>query len=218
MTLSVCAHRAQRGDSRHAAQWIVVWLLIFVLSGLTAGCAINTAGPVAVGPNGAIYAEYFSLTGRLSVRQGDRLDTAKIEWLRERDLEVIRFYTPFGSQLAELTATAGSATLRRGEAIETAASTADLVARVLGVYVESSSLAGWLQGRGLEQPLRSAGNTAAVEWRVSGEQWQQGPRESRYAGRLTAISPGGDTSLRLVVDRFEPLPQAADSAGIKAAP
>jgi outer membrane biogenesis lipoprotein LolB len=198
---------------------VVVLALLVSAFFIVSGCASTRtpdAARIAVAPatsSEATIAESFVLAGRMSVRQGSgadaRVDTVRIEWQHAADRDVMRFYSPFGSQLAEITATALGSTLTRGDAVEQAASFAALTRSQLGVAIDARLLARWVQGVDTDKAQRLALSGAgkadeAREWTIKTENIQTLPGASRfrYAARLTATD--GETTLRLVVDQFSP--------------
>jgi outer membrane biogenesis lipoprotein LolB len=200
---------------------VVVLALLVSAFFIVSGCASTRtpdAAQIAVAPatsSEAIIAESFVLAGRMSVRQGSgadaRVDTVRIEWQHAPDRDVMRFFSPFGSQLAEITATPLRSTLSRGDAVEHAASFAALTRSQLGVAIDARLLARWVQGVDTDKTQRIALSGAgaekiddAREWTIKTENVQTLPGASRfrYAARLTATD--GETTLRLVVDQFSP--------------
>ncbi len=95
--------------------------LVCLIAALVSACA--TAPNVARAPtvsdlvtSGAPQtARQYWLSGRLSVRINDRLDIAKIVWTRNANDENLQVFTPFGSQIADLTrGNNGRVTLKQG--------------------------------------------------------------------------------------------------------
>lgn len=186
------------------AAWCVLmaWLL---------GACETLPPAVMVSTANVSIASYFSMTGRLSVRAGERLDSVKLVWLKDQRLQRLQFFTPFGSQMAEvLQADGGVATLRQGKEVVTADSLATLTESFLGFALDTAEIEQWIQGAGLvdgepRDMLLRDGNI----WRVTAERFQVAtasnrPRETfRYAARLTAVK--GDITIRLVVDEWQTL-------------
>lgn len=172
--------------------------------------ACETLPPAVMVPAANVsIARYFSMTGRLSVRAGERLDSVKLVWLKDQRLQRLQFFTPFGSQVAEVLQADGDvATLRQGKEVVTAESLATLTESFLGVALDTAEIGQWIQGAGLvdgehRDLLLRDGNS----WRVTAERFQVAtapnrPREIfRYAARLTAVK--GDITIRLVVDEWQ---------------
>ena len=163
-------------------------------------------------------AQFFTLTGRLSIRQNDRLDSVKIVWSKDAREERLKFFTPFGSQLAELVKimpAGGRAevTLSNGNQVTRAASIDALTKSVLGVALEVDQIARWVQGIGLTedmpQDIRLHDDSV---WQVTAERFQNAQDIYRYAARISAVKGAhtgvgaqfvaGDISLKLVVDEW----------------
>ena len=163
-------------------------------------------------------AQFFTLTGRLSIRQNDRLDSVKIVWSKDAREERLKFFTPFGSQLAELvkiTPDGGRAeiTLNNGNQITRAVSIDELTESVLGVALEVDQIARWIQGTGLTEDLpQDIRLRDGSVWQVTAERFQNAQDIYRYAARISAVKGAhtavgaqfvaGDISLRLVVDEW----------------
>jgi outer membrane biogenesis lipoprotein LolB len=142
--------------------------------------------------------QQFSLRGRLSVRVADRIDTAEIRWVRGTTSESLKVYTPFGNQIAELQVTASGARLIRGDQVEVAPDVATLTERLFGISIDTSHLARWVQGLGLD--AASVSKAGGRIWQLEAENIRM-LGAGRVAGRITARD--GDTVVRLVVDSFE---------------
>jgi outer membrane biogenesis lipoprotein LolB len=147
------------------------------------------------------------LNGRVSVRVGERLETAKIVWSRGRAEERLQFFTPFGSQVAEVIVSrdgpsAGDVTLRRGSETVSASSMAQLTESLLGAALNTDEIARWVQGAGLreDQVVEVTLKDGAV-WQVTAEKFQEKFRPDRVVTRLLAIK--GDTVVRLFVDEWK---------------
>lgn len=144
--------------------------------------------------------EKFNLSGRLSVRAAERLDSARFTWERSSaGNETLKFFTPFGSQIAEVVAATGRATLTRGKEVEYAASETELIERVLGVRLSTAEIARWLQGLGLD----ATGAAPTAEWKIVAENFTLRDG-AKIASRLTATRGVGadEISVRLVIDEF----------------
>lgn len=146
--------------------------------------------------------ESFSLSGRISVRVDDRIDSGQLRWERDAsgDRESMALLTPLGSQVAELIREGTRAEFRRGterQAGEFAALTESLV----GVALDLPAIVRWLQGAGLDAQGRGvAASSDGRNWEIQAEGLTaQGP--SLVARRLTLIS--GGTVIKLVVDHWE---------------
>jgi outer membrane biogenesis lipoprotein LolB len=178
------------------------------------GCAslpnesAGTARPTATVTKPKV-AAHFSLSGRISVRVDDRLDSAKIVWERNRNEEHIKFFTPFGSQLAEVSRVKGGrTTMIQGSETTAAESIAELTQSLLGVALETDEVARWVQGDGLTENVPFDFSSADGNvWRVTAEKFESTPEVDaasyRFVSRLTAIK--GATRVRFVIDEWKAL-------------
>jgi outer membrane biogenesis lipoprotein LolB len=179
-------------------------LAILGLLLVTGGCAVTTLpeSKTVAAPERAAPALTFVLTGRISVRVDDRIDSGQLRWERDgpRDTERIALMTPLGSQVAELTREGMRAEFRRGEERRTGEISA-LTESLIGVSLDLNQIAGWVQGEGLDvQGQGRAESRDGRRWDISAE----GPlANSRtwIARRLTLQS--GGTVVKLVVDVWE---------------
>ncbi len=181
-------------------------LLCVTLFSLLTGCAAWLPVAETAAPSGApVFIERFNLSGRLSVRVADRLDTTKIEWLRDGTRETLRFYSPLGSQLAEVSATAHGATLTRGESIEHAPSIGALTQVLVGVAINTELLARWVQGIDVDATDARGASDISANWTIRAENLRavDGVKGGRIASRISVSRD--DTALRLFVDHFRPL-------------
>jgi outer membrane lipoprotein LolB len=194
----------------HAAHcvWVVAFL---VCATLLSGCATlpnESARPTATVTTPKV-AAHFSLSGRISVRVDDRLDSAKIIWERNQNEERLKFFTPFGSQLAEVSRVKGGrTTMIQGSETTAAESIAELTQALLGVALETDEVARWVQGDGLTEnvPFDFASADGTV-WRVTAEKFESATLTDtsghRYVSRLTATK--GATRVRFVIDEWKAL-------------
>jgi|LakMenEpi03Aug12_release.lakeMendotaPanAssembly.Ray.scaffolds.fasta_scaffold929045_2 outer membrane lipoprotein LolB len=154
-----------------------------------------------------VFIERFALAGRLSIRVGDRLDSVRIEWTRDANKETINFFSPFGSQLAQVSASAEGASLARGDQTEYAPTVGALTQSLLGTPIDTALLARWVQGLDVSvaSNISSATGDRLARWTVRTESVRavDGIVGGRYATRMTATE--GETTVRLFVDQFRPL-------------
>ncbi len=152
-------------------------------------------------------AKHFSMTGRISVRVDDRLDSAKIVWERTQDGERLKFFTPFGSQLAEVASDKDGVTTMTQDNVTVAAdSIAELTKSLLGVSLVTDEIARWVQGDGLtENKSFDFASADGTVWRVTAEKFELASAASnyRFVSRLNATK--GGTRVRLVVDEWKAL-------------
>lgn len=178
------------------AQAIFIAVVMVVMQ----GCA-TTVPPIESVTAAALPAKYFRLQGRISVRVADKLDSGKLVWNKSADEERLSFYTPFGSQVAEMAKKAtGPVLLKRDNETLSAESISELTAMVLGVPLDMESIAAWTQGIGLKENESVEKRFANGDvWQVTAEKFQtQG--EYRFVTRLTAVS--AETVVKLVIDEW----------------
>ncbi len=181
------------------------------------GCAIAPSAMDA--PSAEAYAParlvpYFSLSGRISVRQDQRGEAGQLRWTNSRDAQRIVLSSPLGQVVAQLEQFAGAdAELRTGSETRRAGGLAELTRDVLGTAVPIHDLAFWLQGHvdpasgdavvatrdehGRPESLNHAG------WEIVLEDFRS-IGDAVVATRLTARR--GDTVVKLVVDDWKALP------------
>lgn len=180
---------------RQSRRWFALGLMVVL-----AACSTTAFSPP---PNTqSAFAPHFKLSGRISVRVNDKIDSGQIRWSRNAAEERVGIYSPLGSQLGELLheTGAGSVSLQQGKEITRAASVAALTESLLGVPLELARLAQWVQGVGMAENVATAmtmGNGS--QWQVTAERFQVSGTH-RFASRLIAVS--GDTVVRLVVDEW----------------
>jgi outer membrane biogenesis lipoprotein LolB len=168
------------------------------LAGLLAACA--AAPPQQSLPALAGVPEAFEMSGRLSVRQGDRSDIARLRWTHREGSDVWVFASPLGNEVARIESDASGARLEQGGAapVERAASFSALAQRALGVALDPSTLVQWLHGSG---PAQGGGWEVRIE-----ESNPASPGAVAVARRLTAQR--GEVTVRLVVDEYRVLDAA----------
>lgn len=152
-------------------------------------------------------ATHFSLSGRISVRVDDRLDSAKIVWERNPKEERLKFFSPFGSQLAEVSRVKGGrTTLIQGGETVAAESIAELTQALLGVALETDEVARWVQGDGLTENIPFDFSSAdGTVWRVIAEKFESTTNVDQSSYRFVSrlIATKGDTRVRFVVDEWK---------------
>ena len=179
--------------------------LFFACAVLLVACTTTRAPPgttPSMSVNEVAVAPYFSLSGRISVRVNDKIDSGQIRWTRGVEEERIGLYSPLGSQIAELVSDkkAGVVMLRQGTETVTSASVGELTQSLLGVRLELDRMAAWVQGVGLiENQATDVMLVNGEAWRVTAERYQTSGN-FRFASRLSATR--GDTAVRLVIDEW----------------
>lgn len=181
-------------------------ILAIVLSACARGPATLTQASemsqAALGAANIAYTERFALTARVSVRVGDKLDTVKLDWIRQPPDETIKIFTPFGAQVAEIAATRDGASVKSASSTQSAATVADITEAALGVRLDTAILARWVQGRDLNSApsfVAFPESGIAPAWRVTAENFRL-IDGAKVASRVTAIS--GDTVVRVAIDEF----------------
>lgn len=159
-----------------------------------AACAIVAPQP-SQPPELSSVPRAFEMAGRLSVRQADRSDIAKLRWTHRANDDLWIIASPLGNEVARIESDGKSATLyQAGGGGYQAESFADLTDRVLGVELDPKMLAAWLH-----DDLRGI----PPEWHVTVDETQPAGQVT-LAKRITAAR--GDVTVRLVVDDYQPLP------------
>jgi len=196
-------------------QWVMTAGFLGAMTILSACSTMNSLPPTASPiPDGARVtatvttpkvAKHFSMTGRISVRVDDRLDSAKIIWERTQDGERLKFFSPFGSQLAEVASDKdGVTTMTQGNVTVAADSIAQLTKSLLGVSLVTDEIARWVQGDGLtENKSFDFASADGTVWSVTAEKFERASAVSnyRFVSRLNATK--GGTRVRLVVDEWK---------------
>lgn len=165
------------------------------LAGLVAACALAPE-PKPL-PALAGVPEAFEMSGRLSLRQGDRSEIARLRWTHRAASDVWVFASPLGNEVARIESDENGARLEQGGAapVERAASFSELAERAIGVALDPSTLVAWLHGSG---PARGEG------WDVTIDEANPAAAGAvAVARRLTARR--GDVTVRLVVDEYRVL-------------
>jgi outer membrane lipoprotein LolB len=137
----------------------------------------------------------FEMSGRLSVRQGDRGDIARLRWTHRPGADAWIVSSPVGNEVARIESDAQGAVLTRaGEAPERSASFEALTLRLFGAALGPLSLSAWLHGR--------AAPDAGSGWQVAIEETQRAGA-IEMARRITASRE--DIVVKLVVDAYRVL-------------
>lgn len=136
----------------------------------------------------------FEIAGRLSLRQGQSSDIAKLRWTHRGASDVWVISSPLGNEVARIESGPQGATLTQaGGSPQQASTFAELTNRALGIELDPAALAGWLHGRA---PTQASG------WLVTTE-------ESHKAGAVDVArrmsATRGEVTVRLVVDEYRVL-------------
>jgi len=136
------------------------------------------------------------MSARLSIRQGDRSDIAKLRWTRKPESDQWVFSSPIGNEVARIESSPRGATLERaGAGREEAPSFEALTERLLGVGLDPKELTAWLHA----QPTSSG---VPAEWKVTIDE-KQAAGKVDIARRVTATR--GEVVVKLVVDDYRSL-------------
>ena len=168
------------------------FLVALVVALLLHACA--TAPATSPAPQLSSVPAAFEMSARLSIRQADRSDIAKLRWTHRASRDAWVIASPLGNEVARIESDADGATLTQATGgVYHADSFEDLTERALGVPLDPRSLAAWLHGDVRDTP---------AGWKVTLEETEQAGAV-RLARRITAAR--GDTIVRLVVDEYQPL-------------
>jgi outer membrane biogenesis lipoprotein LolB len=158
-----------------------------------AACASvpSTPPPVLAGVPKA-----FEMSGRISIRQGDRSDIARLRWTHRAGADEWVFASPLGNEVARIRSSATGALLERaGGPRDEAATFAELTERLLGIPIDPVDLSAWLHGSG-------SARAAPAQWTVTVDERQRAGAVD-LARRVTASR--GEVVVRLVVDEYRAL-------------
>jgi outer membrane biogenesis lipoprotein LolB len=134
------------------------------------------------------------MSGRISIRQADRSDIAKLRWTHRGDRDAWIIASPLGNEVARIESDRdGAALTQAGGATRRAASFEALAEEALGVGIDPAMLAAWLHGNLRDTP---------PNWRVTIDETQDAGAV-QLARRITAQR--ADVVVRLVVDDYQPL-------------
>ena len=157
----------------------------------------------------AAYVAQFELTGRLSVRDGQRGEFGTLRWQRTAASQQIQLLSPLGQTVAQLTQqTGGKAVLVANNETRTAATLTELTREALGTAVPIDELAHWVQGHaGVSGSVAQAASAPTAQfqhagWQVEIENYRT-IEGSAIAGRVVAIK--GDVVVKLVIDEWKAL-------------
>jgi outer membrane biogenesis lipoprotein LolB len=136
------------------------------------------------------------MSARISIRQAERSDIARLRWVRHRGSDQWVFASPLGNEVARIESDAHGAKLVRADGpSEEAPSFEELTRRLLGIPLDPAELTAWLHGR------PAPGNVPA-QWKVTIDESQPAGAVD-LARRLTAQR--GDIVVKLVIDEYRVL-------------
>ena len=161
---------------------------------LLAACA--AVPPPAPLPELSGVPKAFEMKARISIRQADRSDIARLRWVRRTGSDEWIFSSPIGNEVARIESSSRGARLTRaGAGTEEAVSFEALTERLLGIALDPGELTAWLHGR-------AGASGLPTEWKVTiDERLPAGAIE--LARRVTATR--GDIVVKLFVDEYRPL-------------
>lgn len=155
----------------------------------------------AVGPGH----EFFALSARLSVRDGQRIEMAGLRWERTPALESVTLTSPLGTTVARLWKEAdGVARLKSPDREASAADLESLIAEMLGASVPLAALGWWIQGLDAQprEGVRAATGAAFSHagWDIRIEAF---PLAADLPVARRIVARRGEVTLRLVIDEWE---------------
>ena len=138
----------------------------------------------------------FFVSGRLSLRQGDRRDFLKFDWQHGPAHDTVLLLTPLGQGVAELIRDdSGARLLRPGELPVVASDIAMLMSQLLGTAMPLDELGHWLSGR------RGVSGSVAG-WHVAVTQTMAHPSSPQGSLPRRLEATRDDVSLTLIVDEW----------------
>lgn len=193
---------------RPSLRRIVCSFVVVVLSACTSLQQVApTAGdqPLAVGPG----YDYFALSGRLSVREGQRVEIAGLRWERTSKAESVTLSSPIGSTVARLWKDEqGMAHLKAGDREVSATDLEALIADAVGTPVPLAALGWWIQGLEARPGSGKSGLRGESSAAFTHEGWdiriEEFPLSQSVPVARRIVARKGETTLRLVIDAWEP--------------
>ncbi|MDX2219797.1 MAG: outer membrane lipoprotein LolB [Burkholderiales bacterium] len=150
--------------------------------------------------------EFFSLSGRLSVRDGQRVEIAGLRWERTPAVESVTLTSPLGSTVARMWKEAGGvARFRSSDRETTAVDLESLIVETLGTPVPLAALGWWIQGleaqprEGVRGQTRSAFQHEGWDIRI-----EEFPLTAAMPVAKRIVARRAEVTLRLVIDEWEP--------------
>lgn len=150
----------------------------------------------------------FALSGRLSVREGQRIEMAGLRWERASTTETVTLTSPLGTTVAQLfKGEDGIARLKAGERETTAANLEALIEDALGTAVPLEALGWWIQGLASDPGTGVRRETGAAfghaGWDIRLEEF---PLTEHVPVARRIVARRGDVTLRLVIDEWSARP------------
>lgn len=189
-------------------RWLKCLGLLLCAATLTACAGLQPADTtplaarLAVGPGH----KYFSLSGRLSVRDGQRVEIAGLRWERTPAIESVTLTSPLGSTVARLWKEAdGVARLRSSDRETTGVDLESLIVDTLGTPVPLAALGWWIQGLEAQPREGVRGQTGSAfqhdGWDIRIEEF---PLAATAPVAKRIVARRAEVTLRLVIDEWEP--------------
>lgn len=185
--------------------WCLAWLGVLTgCAGLPSGESSPSTARLVVGSGHA----NFSLSGRLSLRDGQRIEIAGLRWERTKTGEMLTLNSPVGSTVARLwKGEDGIARLKSGDRESTAEDLETLIFDALGTPVPLRALGWWIQGL---EPAASTGAMRETGASFKHDGWdiriEEFPLNEQTPVARRVVARRGEVTLRLVIDQWEPRP------------
>jgi outer membrane lipoprotein LolB len=150
----------------------------------------------------------FDLHARLALKRGLYRDTMALDWHHAPEGDQLKFSTPLGTQIGEITETHGEAVLQwLNQPTKTAAQAELLLKDAIGVTIPLNELASWVQGRFSEDmPIVREGEGVDRTLRFSHAGWEAQLERWRlidsdfFPGLVTLRQ--SSTELKMVIDHW----------------
>ncbi|HUY04010.1 MAG TPA: lipoprotein insertase outer membrane protein LolB [Rhodocyclaceae bacterium] len=181
-------------------------IAVLMLLAALGGCALSPSRTEVLTPRPARKAIVaYSLSGRISIRQGEQRYLANIWWQHDLRSDKILLTTPFGQGIAELSRDAAGAHLVTSDRREfTGPDWETLSVKVFGFALPLTSLPRWVLG---DAPGGAKRDAAGRAQQFSDDGWRVDYRE--YEGPGGTALPQlidlarGDIAIRLKIDDWQ---------------
>jgi outer membrane lipoprotein LolB len=175
-----------------------------------AGCALQPAQQGAP-PVERPAIEHFDFEGRISASDGERAASGSLQWTRRAGRDEWTLLSPLGQIVARVVGTDAGASLQTADGRSTHADDVDaLLPQMLGVHAPADHLDEWLQARPAPGARILETDAHGRPLRVSDSGWLID--YPAYADDTPTAMPRridarrGETRLRVIADRWTPLP------------
>jgi outer membrane lipoprotein LolB len=190
--------------------WRQAWALWLTLL-VSTGCAVHPEKRTPVsGPPGEI--KVLDLSGRISLRQGNRSDSGALRWHHAMPNHNITILAPLGQTVANIVQDADRVTLTTADKAQYTAADADhLMQKVLGWSLPLNGLQYWVLGRAVpgngvqvrKGPDDRIQHMVQDDWQIAYSNYQQ-VGTAQFPGRI--FMQRGDVEIRVVIDSWKVLP------------